>query len=192
MKGNITQLIGKFTAVVSFRDMKPSIVKERCEAGLKPFLNETTSIFAYILHDRDIDENGRVKTLHAHIVGNLHKRTRKSTLINRLADCLGVSTLAVSVEKQSSFEGCFQYLTHKNDPDKYQYSLSDVVTNLAEDEIDMVMDDNSGTLDVQSVMRICLTARSIVDVIEQLGMSTYCHYRQVVLDIYHEVRNHAR
>lgn len=75
--------------------------------------------YAYILHDKDLN-----KSPHFHIICSF--KQNKSFDSVRKAFPGDQNTLVQKlIDKYSSFE----YLTHKNDPDKYQYDDALVVTN---------------------------------------------------------------
>ena len=92
--------------------------------------------YAYILHDKfseqelggkDIDENDtREKKAHWHVVLNVGKNPR---WLSAVADDLGISDNYVRQCKNR--DNSLLYLIHYNNPDKYQFSLNDVVGTLA-------------------------------------------------------------
>lgn len=75
--------------------------------------------FAYILHDKD--EN---KSPHYHIVCSF-KRNMSFSAVRKLFPLEQNTLVQQMFDKVSSFE----YLTHKNNPEKYQYSDDLVKTN---------------------------------------------------------------
>lgn len=80
---------------------------------------EPTS-WAYILHDRDIKEDGTPKEPHIHLLLYVKEQVSLIPFIKGF----GQNTL-IQVCKNRPL--AFQYLVHKNDPDKTQYSPSEVV-----------------------------------------------------------------
>lgn len=79
--------------------------------------------WAYILHDKDTDDNGQLKKPHIHWVGRATPRTL-SVVSNFL--CLPEN----DIEVVKNFDNMVMYLIHLNDIDKFQYSPDDVETNL--------------------------------------------------------------
>lgn len=76
--------------------------------------------FAYILHDKDVTEEGELKKAHYHWLG-----TRSSPVaINTIAKQLGVSDNAV--EFCRSYRAFLRYMIHADDTSKHQYSPDDV------------------------------------------------------------------
>lgn len=79
--------------------------------------------WAYILHDKDTDDNGELKKPHIHWVGRATPRT-----LSVVSNFLGLPENDIEVVK--SFDNMVMYLIHLNDIDKFQYSPDDVETNL--------------------------------------------------------------
>lgn len=80
--------------------------------------------WAYILHDKDTDENGVLKKPHIHWVGRATPRC-----LSVVAGFLGIPENNIEVCK--NFDNTVCYLIHLNDIDKYQYSPDDVESNLS-------------------------------------------------------------
>lgn len=178
----ITKQITKVNLIVSLGDFKD---KEKDKlAELVAYLNLNAVMYGAILHDKDVKENGESKIPHLHAVYTIPKRKRISTIINEVADSLGCKCLAVTVESFTSFEGSFQYLTHKNDKDKYQYPRSDVKSNLSGDELNLVYESDTSVLDFERLRSICEKASSLLDVISIIGLGAYQHYRASVIDVW--------
>ena len=79
--------------------------------------------WAYILHDKDVNENGELKKPHIHWVGRATPRC-----LSVVAHFLGLPENDIEVVK--NFDNMVMYLIHLNDIDKFQYSPDDVETNL--------------------------------------------------------------
>lgn len=79
--------------------------------------------WAYILHDKDVDENGELKKPHIHWVGRATPR-----FLSVVSNFLGLPVNSIEVVK--NFDNMVMYLIHLNDIDKFQYSPDDVETNL--------------------------------------------------------------
>lgn len=75
--------------------------------------------YAYILHDKDLN-----KSPHYHIVCSFKQNKSFESVRKLFPD--NQNTI---VKKLIDKYGAFEYLTHKNDPDKFQYSDDLVVTN---------------------------------------------------------------
>lgn len=79
--------------------------------------------WAYILHDKDVNENGELKKPHFHWVGRATPRC-----LSVVSNFLGLPENDIEVVK--NFDNMVMYLIHLNDIDKFQYSADDVETNL--------------------------------------------------------------
>lgn len=88
--------------------------------------------WAYILHDKDTEDDGTPKTPHVHIVLGLNESVKYSTA----GGYAGVPAQYVQHIRQriiagkrwyADIGGALSYLTHRNAPDRYQYSDDDVV-----------------------------------------------------------------
>lgn len=79
--------------------------------------------WAYILHDKDVDEKGELKKSHIHWVGRATPRS-----LSVVSNFLGLPENDIEVVK--NFDNMVMYLIHLNDIDKFQYSPDDVETNL--------------------------------------------------------------
>lgn len=178
----ITKQITKVNLIVSLGDYKMPHA-EMLDMLVK-WLDLNSTLYGAILHDKDVDLEGHQKTDHIHAVFNIPKRKRISTLINEIANACWVSPLAVTVKSYSSFEGSFQYLTHLNNKDKYQYPISDVRTNLSKDELTLVYEASTSALDFERLHDICAKSDTLLDVIPQVGLGAYQHYRSAIIDIW--------
>ena len=79
--------------------------------------------WAYICHNRDIDENGEVKKAHWHLL--LSFETKKS--LSLIAKMLNVEENLIEVV--NNYKSLERYLIHLDNPDKEQYKPSEVVSN---------------------------------------------------------------
>lgn len=75
---------------------------------------------AYILHDKDLKEDGSLKKPHWHVVLRFKDAKWKSAL------CAELEIEERFCEEPRSFDNCLMYLIHYNDTDKYQYDIKDV------------------------------------------------------------------
>lgn len=80
--------------------------------------------YAYILHDMDIESDGTPKQQHFHIIVCLNHPVNLNTFINWWKGYIDGDGKAVNtlVQCAGSVSVCYRYLTHKDDPDKYQYN----------------------------------------------------------------------
>lgn len=77
--------------------------------------------YAYILHDKDLDETGELKKPHWHVVVNVGNNGRWNT---SLTSELGIEPNYIM--PCDNVEKALQYLIHYNDFDKYHYDVNEV------------------------------------------------------------------
>lgn len=81
--------------------------------------------YAYILHDKDSDDNGEVKKAHWHVL------LRFGQAVWNTAICKELGIEENYIEKPRSFDNALLYLVHFNDSDKFQYDPSEVKGSLS-------------------------------------------------------------
>lgn len=87
--------------------------------------------YAYIIHDKDVLPDGSPKEKHAHILLSLaNSRTFTQVLgwLKREVICSGCNIFAQPIRNRESAE---RYLTHADNPEKYQYPKEHIVTDNA-------------------------------------------------------------
>lgn len=86
--------------------------------------------YMYILHDKDVDESGELKVPHYHICLILRCARKKSTVINyfKVPNKDGVIQNCLCQVTESNSRVA-DYLTHKNEPNKYQYGSGELKSN---------------------------------------------------------------
>ena len=100
----------------------PDSLSYDCETLLSTIRSKFID-WAYILHDKDVNENGELKKPHIHWVGRATPRC-----LSVVSNFLGLPENDIEVVK--NFDNMVMYLIHLNDIDKFQYSPDDVETNL--------------------------------------------------------------
>lgn len=89
-------------------------------------LAKVTEYFAkwcYVLHDKDVNDDGTPKKAHYHVYGKLDTPRTPQSVSNALG--VGVASLRVV----SSWRSAVRYTVHIDHPNKYQYSADDVIAN---------------------------------------------------------------
>lgn len=90
------------------------------QAALDKIINEFDCQYAYINHDKDLDDDDNLKKAHTHVVLSF-KNPRWST---KLAEDLGIT---INYIKDCEFiNKALTYLIHLNEIDKFQYSIDEV------------------------------------------------------------------
>ena len=84
--------------------------------------------YAFILHDKDVDENGELKKPHIHLMLYFGGPFNTDNLLSWFSH---IEVKGNHIEKiKSNWVSALEYLTHKNDTDKFQYDDNDVIANI--------------------------------------------------------------
>ena len=90
--------------------------------------HKTIKEWAYILHDKDVDENGKTKTAHWHIVLNCPSKAK----LKSISEWFGVAENFIDIPKgRGAFGDCVAYLTHEEvrEEKKHIYEHEEVKAN---------------------------------------------------------------
>lgn len=185
--------------VVSLRDCSSEEIREKYFPKLEEFfVQNCCEMYCYILHDMDVVQDAIfqdgvlvqpavMKTPHIHFVAemNTKKRGTKMTCwIGKIARSLGVDVRAVSLEKAENVDGCIQYLTHRNCPDKYQYPVSDIHTSMTPESLEVIMTRDVKSFTFELLCSIVDSSSSLRELISRVGFKTYIGYRNVIQDLW--------
>lgn len=93
-----------------------------CYSTFKEILSsESNCSYAYIIHDKDVNENGEPKETHVHIILIYQNARQFDTICNKFQ--------GAHVEEAIHLNASIQYLMHINNPEKTRYSIDEVVSN---------------------------------------------------------------
>ncbi len=96
--------------------------------------------WAYIVHDKDRNEKGELKDKHIHI----YCQVNNTQSVITIAKAFNMPPNAIEGIRDKSFFRACQYLIHLNDPNKYQYSLSEVKASFNfEDKVLKIMSEGA-------------------------------------------------
>ena len=99
------------------------------QEGLANFLKDNNSLvdeYGYILHDRDVKEDGTPKEPHLHFLFVLCRSRRLADIQSCMKKTLRGNVMLQSCHSVSASYG---YLTHENDDDKFSYDDSSIVSS---------------------------------------------------------------
>ena len=143
-----------------------------------------------IKHDKDIDVNGVPKTTHYHVVLYSDKRITTERIFTELTRAFLYNTNYDSSleDLQSCFSdrvvGCetlaIQYLIHKNDKDKYQYSKVDIFTNSPISLKSYLAQKDLLSMGNYEIVQTCLESKSRSEIIMKLGVYNYQKFKSVI------------
>ena len=160
----------------------PDHWKETLESNLNAEKNIKT--WAYVLHDKDVNEDGTPVEPHVHIVIELYESRQFSTIggyvgVQAQYVCAIRQRRKVGKRMMSDIGGALSYLTHRNAPDRYQYEDTDVIANCGYDW---------QTVRAKSEMSMaeCKTFSRVLDGIEKGQIRRYNLYEKVSMKMYLE------
>lgn len=78
--------------------------------------------YAYIFHDKDKNDDGELKKKHLHVFIKHHPLT-----LSAWSNKLGIPENMIEIPR--SYRACARYLIHADQPDKFQYDISQVVSS---------------------------------------------------------------
>lgn len=138
-------------------------------------------LFAYIIHDRDNDDKGVIKRRHLHLVLECPTRRRVSYYIKHLSLMFGVQRTQVQVEVSNNFDWDVQYLIHKNNPDKYQYDVSEITTNMSVSELEeRLLTVVHKEVTAKTIFEIIKSCKTKSMVIFRLGLGNANIYKSII------------
>lgn len=115
--------------------------------------------FAFILHDKDLDENGNLKKPHFHWLG----RRKNGVHLSTVAKVMGIDEH--HIEMIRNWQGSVRYLTHVDYPDKFQYSIENIEGSMK---------------DLYSYFEIISEGEAVINIIKQRDEGK--SYRQILFD----------
>lgn len=80
--------------------------------------------YVYILHDKDVNEDGSTRSPHFHILCTF-VQNKSFNSVASLVD----SSQNTFVQQLQDVGGAFAYLTHQNNPEKFQYNSDELVSD---------------------------------------------------------------
>jgi len=148
-----------------------------------------------ILHDRDTNKDGVLKTKHLHIILCRITRSRPSYFLNRVCETLQVNQNQVSIMPCENLYASIQYLIHKNDNDKFAYAPFDIYTNTNTDLLNDIlnMDLSTAIMDfnyLEMIYEQCGGNRILI--MKSIGLGRYNAFRNTINDFINLYDSHYR
>lgn len=103
-------------------------LEHHSKENIESWLKSTGFYYAFILHDKDIKENGETKKPHYHIMidyqdGGTHTKSTLTTLVKKTLDKDAFIDTIRNITKMS------RYLRHLDNKEKAQYTIKEVITS---------------------------------------------------------------
>lgn len=145
------------------------------------------SRFYFILHDKDINEEGTLKTPHYHLIIDFGKsRKRYTTIINDLSKLLAINQNCISVERCINIVKSVRYLVHKDDLDKYQYSPNLILSN-ASSFLNIYLN-SEDLLSLDFIINAITGSDNYLDLISFIGFENYNRYHYAIDKLWNEIK----
>lgn len=120
-----------------------------------------TDKYAFIEHCYDIKETGELKKVHYHLYVRLHKKKSFGgvyEILNKWRENCSQPNLIINLENVPKF---IRYLTHIDNPEKYQYSPSEIISNFdIQQYFDLQIDDS-------------VFIKNVIDLINEKSITTF-------------------
>lgn len=176
----------KWAIVINAKKSTPSnAIDSELEALLCSLKdNITYRYFFAIIHNKDILDTGEPKRTHLHIVLELKEKATFSSVLSTLTSKLGIDKEQISLEPTNSQCLAEQYLIHKNDSNKHQYSQEQVITNDKQIWLDRLNKVYLTPEEQEEENKKALyTANNMIEFIERAGLDYANRYRGIFRDI---------
>ena len=150
--------------------------------GLESFLknhNSVVSEYAYILHDRDVRDDGTPKELHYHFLLVLQRSRRLADIHSYLKYSLQGT---VMLQPCHSVSASYSYLTHENEESKVAYDESSIVSSADSSfwKADSFSNDGDKSCDtIMSAYFDLLKSMPLTDCAKKYGRDFIIHYNHI-------------
>lgn len=105
------------------RNFATILYPESCVDNWKDILDSFhVPVLVSPLHDSDLSDDGSIKKPHYHLLFMFDSLKSKSQCNDYV-----IQLKSVGIEKVASLKGYARYLCHLDNPDKFQYSVNDVI-----------------------------------------------------------------
>lgn len=142
------------------------------------------SYFA-IIHDKDKNEVGEDKTKHLHLILLSTEKSSGLDILAMLCKVLNCKEIQISIDKVYNIKQDIRYLIHEDQPQKFQYSKNEIVTN-RKAYLWTCLDDEKEyqTFTIEDCEKaVQLEHLDLIDLMKRYGLEQYKKNRIVMIDI---------
>lgn len=172
-----TQSAHWFITIRKNKALPINILKQWCETYAQQ------EMYAFIEHKGDIAvDTGEVEGVHYHIVINMVSRHQKLAILRDIVRTFELDNpFGIEVDTYDTFEGCLQYLTHQNEPQKTQHNRDEIITNIDKDTFASILDTPiASNLTATSLIGYIQQCKTPVELVGLLGLGTFDHYLKTI------------
>lgn len=134
--------------------------------------------FYFIFHD-EIKDNP-----HIHYALNLPKQIRITTMCNKIAQNCSVPTLSVTIDKMLNLVNMLVYFIHDTDVEKFQYQVSDIISNQNNDVVESYFEKVEDTNRVDYYLNLCFELKNKIEIMKIIGIKEYHKYRYEIAELW--------
>lgn len=135
--------------------------------------NENVRYYAFIVHDKDTLPDGSAKPLHVHLALCLNSARTAQQICHRFTDITSNAGNCFGQPTRSN-KAIFEYFTHSNQPDKYQYSEIEIISN----NIDYFKNDEKDEDNTILILNDILQGKPLRELVKIYGRELLYHYSQ--------------
>lgn len=128
--------------------------------------------YAFIEHDKDVQEDGTPKDRHIHLALVLNSARTLQQIAPRFTDITSNAGNCFGQPTRSN-RAIIDYFTHKNEPEKHQYSESEIISN----NIDYFKNDETDEDNTYMIIEDLLNGKSLRELAKTYGRALLYHYR---------------
>lgn len=142
------------------------------------------SYFA-IIHDKDKNEAGENKTKHLHLILLSSEKSSGLDILTMLCKLLNCKEVQISIDKVYNIRQDIRYLIHKDQPQKYQYSKNEIITNRKTYLWTCLEDEQEyQTFTIKDCEKAVMVEHlDLIDLMKRYGLEQYKKNRVVMIDI---------
>lgn len=152
-----------------------SIIKSKCNYKL----------YGYILHNKDIEEDGTPKRKHYHIVMELKNPVTMQSMIDKFK--------GAHIEKVMYKKSAYAYLIHgtiqSHEDGKHQYDVNEIISNnLDQVKTDIQSFDNELFYENRFLRYIAEGTITPYQFVKRFGLMAYKQYYKAYIEVYHTLQ----
>lgn len=144
-----------------------------------------------IIHDKDKNEIGQDKTKHMHLILLSKEKSSGLDILAMLCKVLNCVNVQISIDKVYNVRQDIRYLIHEDQPQKYQYSKDEIITNNKAYLWTCLEDDeeyqNFTIKDCEKAVMV--EHLDLIDLMKRYGLESYKKNRIVMIDIINAYMN---
>lgn len=158
------------------------------EEDLRSYLEneDYLSYWAFIKHDKDVDDDGEIKRTHYHLVLQCNSSYTKDRILSELSKNLVKNRSCVSVRSYNDIYQAVQYLIHRNDAEKHQYLAKDIVSSSSGETAVYLI--GEFTLTIEKLVDIVKHSKSVKEIYTTIGLKNAKLYHWIIKDLVNECK----